>query len=86
MASFNSYGYVFLRVSLLVSSSLQDMYQLINHIFYDGRHLFEQGEQALRLREKPRGSSQKIRFQKARGFPMKYHGIHCATTKFRDQT
>lgn len=31
------------------------MYQLIDHIFYDGRHLFEQGEQALRLREKPLG-------------------------------
>lgn len=30
----------------------EDMYQLIDHIFYDGRHLFEQGEQALRLREK----------------------------------
>ena len=28
------------------------MYQLIDHIFYDGRHLFDQGEQALRLREK----------------------------------
>jgi hypothetical protein len=34
------------------------MYQLIDHIFYDGRHLFEQGEQALRLREKPPGSHQ----------------------------
>ncbi|CAK9014441.1 unnamed protein product [Durusdinium trenchii] len=34
-------------------SLLQDMYQLIDHIFYDGRHLFGQGEQALRLREKP---------------------------------
>ena len=31
------------------------MYQLIDHIFYDGRSLFEQGEQALRLREKPLG-------------------------------
>jgi len=30
----------------------EDMYQLIDHIFYDGRHLFEPGEQALRLREK----------------------------------
>ncbi|CAK9050576.1 ABC transporter G family member 22 [Durusdinium trenchii] len=30
----------------------EDMYQLIDHIFYDGRHLFGQGEQALRLREK----------------------------------
>ncbi|CAE7602693.1 Dnah1 [Symbiodinium sp. CCMP2456] len=30
----------------------EDMYQLIDHIFYDGRHLFQLGEQALRLREK----------------------------------
>ncbi|CAJ1384340.1 unnamed protein product [Effrenium voratum] len=30
----------------------EDMYQLIDHIFYEGRHLFRQGEQALRLREK----------------------------------
>ena len=30
----------------------QDMYQLIDHMFYDGRHLFQLGEQALRLREK----------------------------------
>mmetsp|Transcript_357 Transcript_357/g.959 ORF Transcript_357/g.959 Transcript_357/m.959 type:complete len:1144 (-) Transcript_357:162-3593(-) len=30
----------------------EDMYQLIDHIFYDGRSLFQLGEQALRLREK----------------------------------
>lgn len=35
--------------------SRQDMYQLIDHIFYEGRHLFRQGEQALRLREKHLG-------------------------------
>ena len=33
----------------------EDMYQLIDHIFYDGRHLFQIGEQALRLREKHLG-------------------------------
>ncbi|CAE7390563.1 abcG22 [Symbiodinium sp. CCMP2592] len=35
-----------------------DMYQLIDHIFYDGRHLFQLGEQALRLREKKTDAAQ----------------------------
>lgn len=33
----------------------EDMYQLIDHIFYNGRGLFSLGEQALRLREKLMG-------------------------------